>query len=146
MKKLILFGAGRRGVKIAQMLDKHGISIAFFCDSVKKGKVFWGGNPQKVNDIISIEDIDEEKYTVIITIADYGQASIVKEKLNRRKIDITTVDQLLISRENKLLQEREAIAEYHLDKMEDYYWDAEDKESMAAFWNNNSIFKNLFKK
>lgn len=47
MKKIILYGAGKRGKEIAQLLEKNNIQIEGFCDSFKTGSVsFNGGHSQ----------------------------------------------------------------------------------------------------
>ncbi len=43
MKKIILFGAGKRGKEIAQLLDKNNVPIEGFCDSFKTGSVLLDG-------------------------------------------------------------------------------------------------------
>lgn len=39
MKEIILYGAGKTGKKVARILNRHGIQIAGFCDSMKTGNV-----------------------------------------------------------------------------------------------------------
>lgn len=44
MKNIILYGAGKRGKKIADLLKRKNIIIAGFCDSNISGqKIEWGG-------------------------------------------------------------------------------------------------------
>ncbi|GFI46957.1 hypothetical protein IMSAGC019_02277 [Lachnospiraceae bacterium] len=38
MKKIILYGAGVRGKKVANLLKKKSLDICFFCDSNKAGE------------------------------------------------------------------------------------------------------------
>lgn len=41
--KIILYGAGQRGIKIAEVLQENNIEIAGFCDSNKTGSVSVNG-------------------------------------------------------------------------------------------------------
>ena len=45
MKNIILYGAGKRGKKIADLLKRRNILMSGFCDSNIRGqKIEWGGN------------------------------------------------------------------------------------------------------
>lgn len=39
MKEIILYGAGRRGKKVARLLEEKGIKVSGFCDSYISGTV-----------------------------------------------------------------------------------------------------------
>ena len=129
MKEIILYGAGTNGKKVAQILWKHGIQIAGFCDSMKTGDVIWGKESRK-SAILDLNSIDNYKYVVLITICDGNAAAEVKEKLVERKIEITTVEQLLYPDGNEVSRNRNYIAEYHVEEMDDYFKRAEQSEYM----------------
>lgn len=45
MKEIILYGAGKRGKKVADLLIKNNLNIAGFCDTnINDQKIEWGGN------------------------------------------------------------------------------------------------------
>ncbi len=45
MKKIVLYGAGRKGKKVANILKRKNIEIMGFCDTNISGqKIEWGGN------------------------------------------------------------------------------------------------------
>ncbi len=39
MRKIVLYGAGKRGVKAVELLGEKGIEVHAFCDSYKKGEI-----------------------------------------------------------------------------------------------------------
>ncbi len=44
MKKIVLYGAGRKGKKVANILKRKNIEIMGFCDTNISGqKIEWGG-------------------------------------------------------------------------------------------------------
>lgn len=141
MKEIILYGAGKRGMKIARLLLEHGIQVGGFCDSIKSGEIVVGEN--KI-DIIPLDKIDSDKYMVIITIADYDQAVEVRKKIEEYKIEITTVEKFLNLGADVVSNNRHYIAEYHEELMNEYFEEAENLELLNIFWGKDSIFKQRF--
>lgn len=49
MKKIIIYGAGKKGIKYARILCDYGIEISGFCDTYKTGNVYFecGGGKKK---------------------------------------------------------------------------------------------------
>lgn len=135
MKKIILYGAGKRGTKVARLLGKHGIDIAGFCDSKKIGKIVFDNQGKSYEkNIFELDDIDASEYTIIITIADYNEAIKVRDQLCQRNIEIATMEQILFAKHNIIKGNREYIAEFHIDEMDDYFNKAELSENLEIFW------------
>ena len=121
MKEIVLYGAGKRGRKIAQILSEHDIEIAGFCDSIKKGEVaFDVFGETRIKQIFHLEDIDAKKYMIIISINDRVQATEVTRKIQHHEIEITTMEQVLYPKQNVINRNRDYIAEYHINAMNDY--------------------------
>lgn len=143
MKKIILYGAGKRGKAVAELLDKNHIQIAGFCDSFKTGSVmFNGGGKVKEKPIILLNDINGDDYIIVVTIVDYEQADKVREKIIDRGIEITTVEKLLYDNQDMIRTNRQYIAVHHNDFGEDYFKTAES--TVMGFWEEDSIFKQMF--
>ncbi len=142
MKKIFLYGAGKRGKKVAEILMDKGIEISGFLDSNKIGEVIIGEHRYQ---IFSPESIvyDKDKFQVIISIAEYSIAQEIKSKMNG--IEIVTVEDVLSKHLGNIIENnRDYIAEYHNHVMEDYYRGAESEESIEKFWNEKSEFFKLF--
>lgn len=139
MKKLILYGAGKRGKKIAELLKANNIFIEGFLDSNKKEGT-WGGHK-----ILTLDSIEREKsnYQVIITVADFNEASKIKEQLG--DMEIVTVEEILADNTYGIVENsRQYIANYHDTMMEDYYQEAECENSINVFWDKSSCFYDMF--
>lgn len=142
MKKIFLYGAGRRGKKVAEFLNDKGIEIAGFLDSYKSGEMILGEHRYQ---IFSPESIpyDKNDIQVIISIAEYSIAREIKEKMKDTKI--ITVEEVLSNHFGNIMERnRNYIAEYHDREMEDYYREAESKDQLQIFWNERSEFYKLF--
>lgn len=145
MKKLILYGAGKRGRKIAELLNEEHIYIEGFLDSNKtEGEIECQESGKKYK-ILSLNSIKKKKsdYQVIITIADFREANKIKKLLNG--LEIVTIEDVLINTSDNIIENnRQYIAEYHNIAMEDYYQNAESKDILDIFWNQDSIFYGMF--
>lgn len=147
MKEIVLYGAGKRGRKVAQILGEHGIEIAGFCDSIKEGEVaFDVCGESKIKHIFHLEDLDANKYMIIITINNCEQIVKVSKRVKRQGIAITTMEQMLFPKRDIVNRNREYIAEYHIDAMNDYFEEAERRQDLLKFWGEDSIFKKMFDK
>jgi len=73
-KKLVIWGAGTKGKKIASILIKNGTKFLWICDNPKKiGKKIYGNKLRKWDSIIEISD-----YQSIITIANNNAKAFIK--------------------------------------------------------------------
>lgn len=143
MKKILLYGAGRRGKRIAKLLMQNGISVTGFLDSYKEGIVECDDGT-KYN-IIPLSAIDEEKadYQVIITIFNTEEAMKVKKQLVGMKI-VNVEDVLGDEVYNRTEKNRQYIAVFHDTEMEEYYEGAESEGGINIFWNKDSFFYEFF--
>lgn len=145
MRKIILFGAGVRGKQVADLLKRKGILIHGFCDSNKAGEQITVGDDVYV--VYTIEYIVEnkEKYSVVVTIADYKEINIVDEKLRKLGVDIITIEEVLDNQTiGAIARNRQYIADFHLDEMEGYYRNGEAESELQVFWRKDSEFKKMF--
>lgn len=143
MKKIILFGAGKRGKEIAQLLDKNNVPIEGFCDSFKTGSVLLdGGGIIKEKPILPFSDINREDYIIVVTIVNYEQAHQVKEEIKDRGIEITTVERLLCDSQDMVETNRKYIADHHNDFGKSYFETAED--TVMGFWREDTVFRKMF--
>lgn len=73
MKEIIIYGAVKKGIKYTRILCDYGIEISGFCDTYKTGNINleYGGQKEKL--IFDLKDVDCNKYTIIIAIADSKQ-------------------------------------------------------------------------
>lgn len=145
MKEIILYGAGIRGRKVAQVLSEHGIEIAGFCDSVKTGKIIFDVYGETIiKPIFPLEYVNNDKYMMIITIDDHVQAIKVAEIIKEQKIELVEIEQVLYPKQDVINRNREYVATYHIDVMNDYFAEAEREEDLEKFWGENSLFKRMF--
>lgn len=145
MKEVILYGAGKRGKKVADLLNKSNLQISGFCDTnIDNQKIEWGG---VTIPIYSLEWVaqNRDKYLVIVTIADYQEKSKIEKSLLKLGIGYTTIESFLNGGEvDSVERNRKYIADYHLSEMEDYFTEAESEKSLQTFWGKNSEFRELF--
>lgn len=145
MKKLILYGAGKRGKKVAELLNTKGILIEGFLDSNKIKNIVECEEIGKSFKIFSWEDISKNKsdYQIIITIADYNQNLNVRKTLDG--IEIVSIEDVLADSSHNIIENnRQYIADYHDTVMDDYYQEAESKSILNIFWDKNSSFYDMF--
>lgn len=145
--QVLIYGAGQRGKLNARRLYAHGTDIVGFCDSYKKGKILLDFDGQIIEKpIFDLLDISEKNYSIIISIADHEQANQVAKELGKIKgVNIVTIEQILFSDgSSRVSINRGRIAAAHIDNMEDYFLEAENKECINVFWGEDSLFKQLF--
>lgn len=145
MKNIILYGAGKRGKKVADFLRRKNILIAGFCDTNISGqKIEWGG---VMLPIYSLEWLVEnrEDCLVIVTITAYYEKSKVEKNLKENGIEYTTIEALLNEDSSDVIGgNRKYIADYHLNEMENYFKMAEAEDNIKIFWREESEFRKLF--
>ncbi|MEY8482214.1 methyltransferase domain-containing protein [Lachnospiraceae bacterium 48-21] len=145
MKEVVLYGAGIRGRKVATVLSEHGIEIAGFCDSTKTGEIaFDVCGKTRIKPIFPLVSVENDKYMIIITIDDHDQAIKVAEIIKKQKIELIEIEQVLYPKQDVINRNREYVATYHIDVMNDYFVEAERKERLEKFWGENSLFRRMF--
>ena len=145
--KIILYGAGQRGIKIAEVLQENNIEIDGFCDSNKTGSVSVNGaEGSKRIKIFPLDGIDGSQYVFVVTIADCAQRMEVRNMLQNRGIRVLTVEDILCNHTDVVKKNREIIADYHQNRMDSYFDAAESIEGIQAFWSPESPFMGYFKK
>lgn len=143
--QVVLYGAGKRGKKYAGLLHSHGIDVVGFSDSYKSGNVLFDVDGLAVEKpILDVEEIKEKDYFVIISIVDYEEATWVCRKLNEIGVKVVSLKQMLYPEKDIVSANRDYIAEMHIDGMDDYFTVAEDRAHMDIFWQNDSLFYQLF--
>ncbi len=144
MKKILLFGAGIRGQKIAQMMIEKEIEPAGFLDSYKAGQTVTveGLHGERKFEIFSLDQIEKngDEYKIIITIADYEEAAKVREIL--KNIEVTTAEEVLYSQTDGEAPNRKYVIDYHTNEMEEWYDAAEN--ALGVFWGEGSSFLPMF--
>ncbi len=148
-KKILLYGAGRRGRNTARLMMEKEIEVAGFLDSYKAAgttvEIEGERGAIKKLEILSLEQIKEhrEEYSVIITIADYDE--IAKTEKALEGFEIVTAEQVLYSRVNgEVHNNRMYIIDYHTNEMEEWYDAAEN--ALEIFWGRDSEFLRVFEK
>lgn len=147
MKEIILYGAGKRGRKVARLLEEEGIKIRGFCDSYKSGDVETGKGGV-VLPIYSPEFIQKarERFLIVVTIADREENVRVKSALEAEGIETSTAERLLYKYDDPVSAKRRYVADFHTYEMEDYYENAECDDAINGVWNKESIFYQMFSK
>lgn len=146
MKEIILYGAGRRGKKVARLLEEKGIKVSGFCDSYISGTVEIGEGG--VIPVYSLEYLikNRQQFLVVITIADRKQNIQVKRLLESGKIETNTVENLLYKNDDFVFARRKFVADFHTYGMDEYYKNAESENAVHGFWGTDSIFYQMFSK
>lgn len=140
-KGIVIYGAGKRGKHWAEMLYAHNVEIVAFCDSYKNGSVLIDNMEQKP--IWRLEDIDRDKYAIVIAIVDQDEKANIYKKIHDFGIQIVTIDEVF-NLSNIVQGERELVAEVHEKFMDDYYENGEN--NIEFFWSHDSVFYQLFQK
>lgn len=140
MDEIILYGAGEQGIFTESLLYNNGLFVKGFCDSVKEGKCFCDGGREYP--IFKIDDIVGKGYQVVVTISNRFDRGQITEMLENRKITVIALEELL--GEDKVTFKRNYAANYHLTSMDNYYKGAEDEANLAKFWDEESIFYQMF--
>lgn len=145
MKKVILYGAGQRGIKYARLLYNRGIEIAGFCDTYKTGNIiFECGRGTKEKPIFDIEQVDCNKYSMIITIADKDSYEEVERKVKEYGIDVSSIEENLFPEKGIVEANRNYVAEFHVNEMDDYFEWVESPDFLNVFWGKESLFNQMF--
>ncbi|MCH5261310.1 MAG: methyltransferase domain-containing protein [Lachnospiraceae bacterium] len=139
---IILYGAGKKGKKVEGLLFSKGIAIKGFYDSNKKGQVECESG--RIYPIVSEAELLGEDVCVIVTIATYSDSAEIAEWLSKNNVAMTSVEKLIKNTGDIVADNRAYIADYHVDKMDDYFERAEKESSLSIFWNKDSVFYGMF--
>ena len=144
---VFLYGAGRRGKKIENLLFSKKIIVKGIADSNKAGNLFDCGS-SRIYKILSKEEllktINGER--IIITINNPIVVENLTSFFQEKKISVITYECLMkeIEGHTSVIEiNRNTIADYHLNQMEDYYDNAE--KNLDTFWGESTIFYKMFK-
>lgn len=146
--KYILYGAGHKGKTDLNMLLEHNLKIIGFCDSNKAGSVVKSDAGEFP--VYSVEEIRKEfkedrDVKVIISIANRAEYVKVENMLREEGITVTEIERELYGGMNdKRINSRKYIAEYHINEMDSYFKYAETEEGMHKFWGKDSVFYKMF--
>lgn len=141
---IVLYGAGRRGKKVEDLLYANGVKIEGFADSKKTGDVECAEG--RIYPILGMSEIQGGGHKVIISVADQVANQEITEKLRNHSIDILVIEDVLNRAEDIVEKNRLYVAEYHIREMEDYFTNAENDDCINIFWGKNSLFWSLFQK
>ena len=150
MKRVILYGAGVRGIKTAKLLAQKDINIAGFFDIYSnEDKIIIGEEIDGIREVPVWHDVDiknKSEYIVIITIADQKARKEAESLLLSKGFLIEEIENLLDAGNNRVEQRRNLVKLYHIDNMEEYFDNSEKEESLQVFWEKNSPFFKLFQR
>ena len=141
---IVLYGAGKRGRKIEDLLYMNGIVIEGFVDSYKTGYVDCeSGRRYSVK---GISEVLRGGDSIIVTIADQKVNCEITEKLKNNGIDVVIVENILNKATDIVEKNRLYVAEYHVREMDDYFVEAEKDEKISLFWGPDSKFVDFFQR
>lgn len=140
--RIILYGAGRNGRGIYSFLKTYGLSeyVYGFCD-------------KRANEIGIIEDkrvwfpeeLKGEDIIYCITVSDVKAKEEIKANMKANQwIEFSDLADMFNL--DKVKFNRDFCAFYHLENMGYYYQQAEADDNIEVFWNQDSIFYELFQK
>lgn len=145
MAGIILYGAGEFGKFAESHLHSRGIVIKGFCDSRKEGVCLCDGGREYP--ILTFEEIIEKNYQAIVTISNTKAKREVTEMLKDKKITVITLEELIGTPTDIIAYNRNYIANFHSEVMNNYFIKAEretGQAGLATFWAEDSIFYRMF--
>lgn len=138
MKKIVLYGAGKRGRGIYQFLKQEGYADAIygFCDinaeeiGEIEGKKVWGFN-----------EIKDDNVIYCITLLDGRKREQIRKEIGEEKcIDFS--DLAVMFQIDRVQFNRDFCAFYHNEGMNSYFEEAEN--CVEIFWDSKSEFYKMF--
>lgn len=60
-------------------------------------------------------------------------------------LSVKTIEEVCYQEDNRVVANRNFLAEYHIESMDDYFRRAEEDGSIKVFWNEDTIFYQMFK-
>lgn len=144
MEKIILFGAGKIGKEVYELLQYRGQGdiVECFCDnnSELSGKQLYG------KDIYCYDECKNKNCKFVITSTKY--ADEMKQTLMRDRKDyfININEWASSQRIDQVEWNRDYCAWYHINTMDGYFDRAEAESALAAFWKEDSVIYEMFSK
>lgn len=137
---LYIYGAGKRGVKYGELLAEKGIPFKGFVDKRAHMEIL----EIKGQPVISYEEFIQipGKKEVIISMQDMNIRSEVEQKLSNDNIPTILISDLLEKEKDVVSKNRNLVADYHVNLMDDYFDSAE--ETLDVFWNKDAYFRKYF--
>jgi len=140
--KVIIYGAGKRGKAYYEFLEKYGKSdvIAGFCD--KNYASIESLNGKKV---MSFEEAINYQVPFLISIADKESVKSIRAMIEEKQGKLMDFDDMAeLLGKDRVTFNREFVAYYHIDHMNQYFEDAEKTAAIDCFWGENSPFRKKF--
>ena len=140
MKKIVLYGAGKRGRGIYQFLQHKGYSDMIYCFCDKKAKEIEAIEGKRV---MLPEELRDSDITYCITLLDGDEREIIRNEFGIENcIDFSELPVLL--NVDRVEFNRDFCAFYHNEGMDSYFEKAE--KEVGIFWDFNSEFYKMFQK
>lgn len=142
MEKIILFGAGKIGESVYELLKKRKEDniIECFCDSNIE---LWG---KKIGDLTvkSYEECKNSSSKFVITSTRYMNEIELLLK-DEHKEYFADINEWAITQDmDRVEWNRDFCAWYHIDSMDSYFDRAESDDAMGVFWNEDSVIYKMF--
>lgn len=142
----IIYGAGRMGMACLEFLKKYNLNdeIACFCDSNAKEII-------RVEDkeVVSYDQSKEMNLPYIVAVKRELSGEIIDRLKQDNKRCYEGLDKLIVDELHLMDRtsfEREFCAVSHINTMDDYFNVADSDAGLNLFWDNESVFYDLFKK
>lgn len=102
------------------------------------------GGGQKEKLIFDLKDVDCNKYTIIIAIADNKQYEEVERKVKEYGIEVSSIEENIFEGKDTVEANRNYVAEYHVREMDNYFELVERSDYLNVFWGEDSLFYQMF--
>lgn len=147
MEKIVLYGAGTIGERVYEKLEFIGKADIVYCFCDKNAKNI---KEKKRVQVISYEEAKALELPFIITVSEgLSHYLEVKEQLESDNVRYFSNLADYIQKNNLMDAvefNRIMCAEHHVIRMDNYFEDAEEENNLKVFWEEDSIFYNMFKK
>lgn len=141
--KIVIYGAGERGIGYFDYLEEKGIGdhIFGFCDkNYERIKEY---RNKKVYDYKQIKGLGLQYIISIADVVKKEELKTIIEADGNKCIEIEEIADLV--GEDRRTFNRDLCAFFHKDSMNTYFENAETKELIEIFWGDNSLFLNYFR-
>lgn len=142
MEKIILFGAGKDGKTVYELLQQRGEKkfVDCFCDN---NSDLWG---KQIGDskVYSYEECKDRNRKFVITSSKYAE-EIERILQNDNAGYFIDINQWALSREiDRVKWNRDYCAWCHINTMDSYFNRAETREALDFFWKDDSVVYKMF--
>ena len=144
MKKIIVYGVGTFGEAIFEFLKKRGCekNIIAFCDQNASNLKEFHEKP-----VLTLDEATKRSSLFLIAVGNafYEEVETLLKKYDQ--IQYENIQQFIKNNfaGNLTEFEREFCALAHINGMDNYFRNAENKDAMSVFWKENGEFFRLFK-